>query len=229
MGGNHGQLADIVTYGPSYTTPQTPPPIYNIQVTVTWDGQLSAPYPVFVNIPYSNTVVNKGQYCTAFNVCDCNAIGNTGYTGYVTLNYVYVRDLFANALTEIDSNESLFNQQLLGTGNWTSQYFPNPKQSSWEASQWLNSYYFGDYFSICSTNPAFFTPEPTYSGSGGPPVFSETQDYMDWRSLNRNHVGVCTQGASVSLNTNNGDQSNAHIPGYPGTICTNKTTYNTKP
>jgi len=64
--------AKITSKGPSYTTAQSPPPVYNITVTVTWDGVASAPFPVFINVPYSNTVVNAGQFCNS-NGCDCNA------------------------------------------------------------------------------------------------------------------------------------------------------------
>lgn len=103
--GSPPRSALIVTNGPSYTTAQSGNPNYNIQVTVTWDGMVSAPYLVFNNVPYSNTVVNAGQFCNA-NGCDCNANNpGAGLQGFNTLNQVYVRDLFGNALTPIVLHE----------------------------------------------------------------------------------------------------------------------------
>jgi hypothetical protein len=47
--------------GPSFTTRQVPPPTFNISVIVTWDGVKSAPFLIFINMPYSNQAVNEGS------------------------------------------------------------------------------------------------------------------------------------------------------------------------
>lgn len=213
--------------GPSFTYPQSPPANYNISVTVTRDGVKSAPFPIFINIPYANYVVNTGQYCSAFDKCDCNAAGfYSGYTGYVTLNNVYTEDLFGNYLTRISTNETLFNQLWLGTGGWTSS-LGNPKQSNWSSAQWNSGYSFPDYYSFCTSTPSSFTPPPTYSGSGGTEFFTETQNY--WIESTTNGWGLCTQASAADLYTNHGAQSNVQPPAYPAAVCANRTNLNTAP
>jgi hypothetical protein len=99
-------------------------------VVVTWDGVKSAPFTVFINMPYSNYVVNKGRWCSSAGSCDCNAANfypGRGYTGYVTLFDVYTEDLFGNYLTQVGTNEVLFNQLYLGTGGWTSPLSATPR------------------------------------------------------------------------------------------------------
>ena len=205
-----------------------PPANYNI--SVTWDGVQSASFPVFINMPYANYTVNTGQYCTAFDHCDCNSTGfypGLGYTGYVTLNNVYTEDLFNNYITRIGTNETLFNQLWLGSGGWTSPPISNPAQSNWTTGRWNSDYTFPDYFWICTSAPYNFSPEPTYSGTGGTRVFSQTQNY--WIGSTTNGSGLCTQASAVDLYTNHGAQSNIQAPAYPATVCANRTTLNTQP
>lgn len=217
--------------GPSYTTRQLPPGNYNISVVVTWDGVQSAPFPIFINMPYSNLAVNQGQWCSSPGICDCNASNfypGRGYTGYVTLYNVYTEDLFGNYLTQVGTNEVLFNQLYLGTGGWTDPPLGNPSQSTWPANRWNSNYTFGDYYSICTSNPGSLFPPPTSYGCCGAEVFSETQNYYIGNSTT-NGAGLCTQASAVELNTNNGVQSNVQPPAYPATICANRTPLNSKP
>jgi len=180
-------------------------------------------------MPYANYVVNKGQWCSSPGSCDCNAANfypGQNLTGYVTLWNVYTEDLFGNYLTQVGTNEVLFNQLFLGTGGWTSPPFSNPAQSTWATTEWNSNYTFPDYYWICWSGPLY--PPLTSSGSGGPEVFSETQNYYIGNSTT-NGYGLCTQANAVELYTNNGSQSNTQPPAYPATVCANRTTLNTKP
>jgi hypothetical protein len=213
--------------GPSFTTRQLPPPTYNISVVETWDGVKSASFLIFINMPYSNNAVNEGQYCDPPGTCDCNAGGAyPGDTGYVTLNNVYTEDLFGNYITKTNTNEVLFNQLYLGTGNWTSA-LGNPGQGNWPPARWNSQITFPDYYYICTSNPSYLSPPPTSSGSGGTEVFSETQNY--YIGSTTNGQGLCTQASAADLYTNHGEQSNIRPPAYPATVCANRTPLNSKP
>ena len=213
--------------GPSFTTPQLPPPTYNVWVVVTWDGVKSAPFTMFINMPYANNSVNKGQYCSPPGSCDCNAAGfKPGQTGYVTLYDVYTLDLFSNDISQIGTNEVLFNQLWLGTGNWTAAN-GNPSQASWLPGDWNSQNTFPDFYWICTLDPSYLTPPPTSYGSGGTAVFSETQNYYIGSTTNGD--GLCTQAAAVTLYTNHGAASNVQPPAYPATVCANRTPLNQKP
>jgi len=226
---NGDKSAIITSKGPSYTTAQSPPPVYNVTVTVTWDGMASAPFPVFINVPYSMNVVNMGQYCTAAG-CDCDAVPNTyGLTGYITLNDVQMLDLFGWGNLPIPVNETLENQLFLGTGSWSVPPLNYPAAGYWTAAQWTSagtSSYFSDFFEVCigGTLP---TPPPTSSGTGGTSVFTETQKY--WVGTTAPWTGVCTQADIVTLYTNHGAQSGAQTPGFPATVCKQGNFLNTKP
>jgi hypothetical protein len=116
--------------GPSFIFAQLPPPTYNISVFVTWDGVKSASFQMFINMPYANQVVNEGQYCAAFDQCDCNAFfPGQGYTGFETLNNVYTEDLFTNYMAQTDTNEVLFNQIFLDAPGWDGA--PLPDNAYW--------------------------------------------------------------------------------------------------
>jgi hypothetical protein len=161
--------------------------------------------------------------------CDCNAANFfAGETGYVTLFNVYTEDLFGNYLTQVGTNEVLFNQLYLGTGGWTNPPIGNPSQSTLTTTKWNSQYTFPDYYWICSSNPSSLTPPPTSSRCCGAEVFSETQNYYIGNSTT-NGDGLCTQANAVELNTNNGAQSNTQPPAYPEAVCANKTALNGKP
>ena len=210
----NGASVLITAIGPSYTTAQSQP-VYNVTITATWDGEQSPPVYLLVNIPYSNTVVNEGQYCSSPGVCNCNAGFKPGQTGYVTLLDVYVRDLFGNALVQIPANETLKDPLYLGTGGWTSS-LGVPTQGKWPLNLWNSEYSFPDYYWICSPNPGSLTPPLTnYGTSGVIAVFTETQNY--WIGSTTNGSGVCTQVDYSQLYTDHGVQGGAEIPGYPAT------------
>jgi hypothetical protein len=217
----------VTAIAPSFVTAQSPPADYNISVTATWDGDLASnPVSVFINTPYSNTVVNEGQYCSSPGVCNCAALGKTGQTGYATLLDVYARDLFANALVQIPANETLHGQLWLNSGGWTSA-LGNPTAGTWPITKWNSEYSFPDYYFICSPNPSSLTPPPTSYGTNGVvTVFTETQDY--WIGSTTNGSGVCTQVDFAALYADHGIQGGAEIPGYPGTSECNST-YNVNP
>jgi hypothetical protein len=188
--------------GPSFTSAQLPPPTYNISVFVTWDGVKSAAFPMFINMPYANQAVNEGQYCSGFNECDCNAenFPGSGYTGFVTLNNVYTKDLFGNYLTKVDANEVLFNQIWLDAPGWDGA--PNPLNAYWTPASWNGANTFPDYYSFCTDLPSSYDPEPTSSGSGGTLVFTETQNYYIGNATVGD--GLCTQASVANLYTNHG-------------------------
>lgn len=213
--GPSNTMVNILALAPSYVTPQSPPPDYNISVTVTWDGVASLPWPVFINTPYSNTVVDEGEYCSSPGVCNCNAGFKPGQTGYVTLLDVYVRDLFGNALVQIPANETLKNPLYLGSGGWTSS-LGVPAQWQWPLDLWNSEYSFPDYYWICSPNAGSLVPPLTdYGTSGVAAVITLTQNY--WVGITTNGYGVCTQVDYIQLYTDHGVQDGAVAPGYPGT------------
>lgn len=213
--GSPATSALIVTKGPSYTTQQTGVN-YNIQVTVTWDGMVSAPFPVFNNVPYSNTVVNAGQFCNS-NGCDCDAIyPGQNDSGYTTLNQVYVRDLFGNVLTPINLHETLENIKY--TNGWANPPVRPPTATSWIPSYWTG-YWFPDYFGVCLPPGTQSTPPVTGSGSGGTAGLNLTQKYWIGTTSPGFGLGICTQANVSTLYTNNGAESDIQIPGFPSTIC----------
>jgi hypothetical protein len=130
-------------------------------------------------------------------------------------------------MTAVGTNEVLFNQLYLGTGGWTSA-LGNPAQSKWTTALWNSQYTFPDWYWICGPSPPSVSPPQTSSGSGGAAVFTETQNYFIGSSAT-NGRGLCTQANAVTLNTNNGAQSNTQPPAYPATVCANKTPLNRAP
>lgn len=184
---------------------------------MTWDGNVSAPYLVFNNVPYSNTVVNAGRYCNA-NGCDCNANWpNSGYQGYDTLNQVYVRDLFSNALSPIVLHETLENPQL--KNGWTNPPISTTLSPSyWLASYWTG-YWFPDEFAECKLPTQQPNPLLQSSGTGGTLGLTVTQKYWIGTTTLGFGLGVCTQRDVANLYTNHGNQTNPQIPGFPSTIC----------
>jgi hypothetical protein len=168
----------------------------------------------------------RGQYCTAFDQCDCNAEGwFPGDTGYVTLNNVYTEDLFGNYITKTNTNEVLFDQIFLNAPGWNK--VKDPGQASWTPATWNSANTFPDYYSFCTNAPTAFSPPPTSSGSGGALVFTETQNYyIGGLPVG---TGLCTQASAANLYTNHGAQSNIQPPAYPATLCASRAVLNTAP
>lgn len=148
---------------------------YDIHVFVTYNGNLSTPFPVFINTPYTITTSLPGEYCNASG-CGCSAFGNQYPIGYANAVTHGIADLNGTTMPPIILNESLEKQQ------WINPTYngPYPTPGTWQASSWNASPQntFTDVFWMCTnSNTGLNPPLSSYNPNGTSAVFNQTQKF----------------------------------------------------
>jgi len=209
----NGLSAILTAQGPSNTIAQGQA-TYNIHIYVTENGVQSAPFPVYINTPFSFAITSSGQYCNSNGDCDCKAAGLNGYTGYITASYDQGYDILGNALVPIDFHETIENQQFVAPG-WKGKV-GSPTASGWAATQWQPGNLWIDFYTLCGTG--VLNPPATSSGNGTTAGFTETQKF--WiGTTTTNFTGSCIDRNATTFYTDHGASSNLQTPGIPASIC----------
>lgn len=170
---------------------------HDITVTFSADGFLSAPFPVFINTPFTMT--------TSYGSSSCTALGKPE-PGYVTMVRHGIADLAGGSVAYITTNESLENIKYTGgyssaNSNWLNK---PPVQAVWSASDWLLGGYFIDDLWACGGD---LNPIP---GSGTGAVVHSTQKF--WVGSPSQFNGRCVQRGVPTLFRDHGSVSPYYTP-----------------
>ncbi|HEY9140340.1 MAG TPA: hypothetical protein VIN93_05580 [Bryobacteraceae bacterium] len=209
-------LATLTSLGPSYTTKQSTP-IYNIHIYVTACGVESAPFPVYINTPFSMSIAPQGQDCLG-SVCNCGVLGLTNYVGYAGTTNNSGYDILGNTLVQIDLHEFLEGSQW-SPGNNYSNYFTFPSSGGWPVSLWASKTTWTDDYIMCAAPPASNLSPPLLPwGSGNTPIFTITQLwFIGTQTIGPS--GSCIGKDLVTYYNDHAAASGLQTPGIPATIC----------
>ena len=184
---------------------------YDIHVTVTYNGNPSSPFPIFINTPYTMTTSLPGEFCNGYG-CGCSAFGRPTWFGYANSVTHGLADLNGSIMTPIILNESLEKQQTINStyGILAMQ----PIAGTWQANQWntiTQPNTFTDVFALCAaSNDGLNPPLSSYNPNGTSAVFNQTQKF--WIGSGSHFNGVCVQRGVVTLYSDHGAISPYYTP-----------------
>lgn len=168
---------------------------YDIHVSVTVDGIQSAPFPVFINTPWTQSHTGPSPTATCASIWGLSY--PNGWVGQVTNT---IRDLPGYVVTPLDVRETFENDIVKYTGedwgipaeaNWPA----DPAKHSWSGNTFVDTY-------LMCWNPQGVAIPPTVSWNpnGGTLINTDTQKY--WTGSLTGFHGECSQRHSISWYTN---------------------------
>jgi len=204
------------TTGPNVTVTALAPSAYggynpDIQVQISTDGLPSAPFPLFINTPYT-MLTGAGTYGTCTDI----GMAEPGYHNSVQHG---LADLAGASLVWITTTESLENDHYVVGGMY------NASNSNWAASPsnpstwcpvgksgcslfWDTNTSFSDFTAVCGPSP--IPNASSYNPNGTNPVDNLTQKF--WVGSAAGFSGECPQEDVLTYYTDHGSVSGIVTP-----------------